>query len=280
MLVGFSFVAGSCVTTYSDGRSESTTDDIATSIRRWFHFSSEDAWQLHEFEPFRFLKPDSSPLLIAPSPDMPGTDNLIVVANVPEPLDQGQMPVGPVFSAGYVATSVYFSNRFSSYRCSPVYLFQMLNGSASMAIETGHTLKFLESSGCARMSLLPYRTIADYQRRPDSLAVRDARRFRITGFGRVDLSDKQQIQNHLALGRVIITEMVLPANLVEYSSKVYDEPQGDVMGRQSFALIGYDKAKDRLLFQNSMGKDWGNDGQVWIPFDWYVRLVVDAFVLY
>lgn len=263
-----------CVTTYADGRTESTFD----GFRNLFRSAPDRAWRYEDVEPRNFLRPTQGPILIAPAPENPA--DLVILKDVPDVLDQGMMPAGPIFAAGYIANSMLHRSKMSSYRCSPSFLFRMLNGSEATAVEMMDTLKFLQTSGCARTALVPYRTPGDYGRSPDSLAVRDARNFRIQGFGRVDLTDMDQIRNHLLLGRVVITSVVLPENLVQYDDDVFDHPEGDVMGRQSFALIGYDAKKARVLLQNSMGKDWGDDGRVWIPVGWYVRMVVDAYVIY
>lgn len=263
-----------CVTTYADGRTVSTFD----SLKELFRTEPDRTWRYEEFEPLRFVRPGSDPVLIAPAPEKPV--DVIILKNVPDVLDQGRMPAGPIFAAGYVANSMLHASKMSSYRCSPSFLFRMLNGSESVAVELIDTLKFLQSSGCARTALVPYRSAGDYGRFPDALAVRDARNFRIRGYGRVDLTDLDQIRNHLALGRVVITSLVLPENLVDFSGRVYDEPEGNVMGRQTFALIGFDAKRQRMLLQNSMGKDWGKDGRVWIPWNWYIRMVIDAYVIF
>jgi hypothetical protein len=247
-------------------------------MRLLFPDSDKKVWQLSEVEPRSFVRAEGIPTLIAPPPSTPPKE--IILNTMPEVLDQGDLPAGPVFSAGYAATSALFHQRMSSYRCSPAFLFRMLNGSEAKAVELIDVLRFLQSSGCARLSLLPYRMPGDYGRQPDNLAVRDARNFRIQGFARVDLTDMEQIRNHLVLGRVVVTSLVLPENLVAFSGSVYGDPVGDVQGRQSFALIGFDAERERVLVQNSMGERWGKKGRVWIPIAWYVRLVIDAYVIY
>lgn len=272
-LISVLFLTG-CVTTYADGRTESTFD----GFRSFFRSAPDRVWRYEDVEPRKYLLSTGGPILFAPAPENP--PDLVILNNVPEVLDQGMMPAGPVFAAGYVANSMLYMSKVSSYRCSPSFLFRMLNGSESRAVEMIDTLKFLQTSGCARLALVPYRTPGDYGRPPDSLAVRDARNFRIQGFGRVDLTDMNQIRNHLLLGRVVITSLVLSENLVQYNDDVFDRPEGVVVGRQSFALIGYDAKKARVLLQNSMGRRWGDEGRVWIPVGWYVRMVVDAYVIY
>lgn len=277
LLVSFLLVSG-CVTTYADGRTESTFDGVRDGLRQLFRRSPDRSWRYEDVEPRNFLRPGGGSILLAPPPENP--DDPVILKNVPEVLDQGRMPAGPIFAAGYIANSMLHMPEMSSYRCSPAFLFRMLNGSESRAVELQDTLEFLKTSGCARMSLAPFRTPADYDRLPDQMAVRDALNFRINGYARVDLTDIEQIRNHLSLGRVVITSLVLPENLIDFHDDTFDRPEGDVVGRQTFALIGYDAKKARVLLQNSMGKDWGDGGRIWVSVGWYIRMVIDAYVLY
>ena len=39
-------------------------------------------------------------------------------------------------------------------------------------------------------------------------------------------------------------------------------------GGHAMTIIGYDIPKQRLLVKNSFGKDWGDNGYAWLPFDY------------
>ncbi|MBW7857685.1 MAG: C1 family peptidase [Leptonema sp. (in: Bacteria)] len=272
-LVGLLFSI-SCVTTFENGQQESSFDGFFN----FFGNKNATVWHLAEFEPLRFLNMPAGPKLLAPAP-LTSVEK-IVLEDLPEVLNQGNLPAGPVFAAGYLATTYLNRPKMKSYQCSPSFLFRMLNGSEKKAIELVEVLQFLKSSGCARLSFIPYKTTGDYGDQPDRLSVRDAQKFRSQGYAKVDLNDTDQIKNQLMAGRVIITSLVLPQNFVTTTDSVYNQPEGDVMGRQTFGIIGFDSKTNQVWLQNSMGTKWGNDGRIWMPLAWYLRLVVDAYVIY
>lgn len=270
----FLSISTSCVTTFENGQQESSFDGFLN----FFNKSNATVWHLAEFEPFRFLNMPAGPTLLAPTPLT--TVERVILEDLPEVFDQGNMPAGPVFAAGYLAATYLNRPKMKSYQCSPTFIFRMLNGSEKKAIELNEVLQFLKTSGCARLSFIPYKTTGDYGPQPDRLSVRDAQKFRSQGFAKVDLNDTDQIRNQLMAGRVIITSLVLPVNLLTSTDSVYNQPEGDVMGRQTFGIVGYDSKTDRILLQNSMGTKWGDNGRIWMPLAWYVRLVVDAYIIY
>lgn len=275
--VALAFMASSCVTMYADGRTE--YPEFYAKVKRFVTGRSDRAWKEDEVVPFAFYRPASIPVMIAPAPSGAVPDPLIM-SGLPPTLDQGEFPAGPAFSAGYLATTMLLRTRHSGFRCSPGYLFRMMNGSEQNAVETTDVLRFLQSSGCANQSVHPYSSPADYERVAEEAVVHDARNYRISGFARVDLRDLDQVRNHLAAGRPIIVSLVLPENLLHLEEGVFDWPEGDLAGRQSMAVVGLDQGQERILVRNSMGEHWGNRGEAWIPFASFQRLVIDACVVF
>lgn len=276
LLIGLAVMASACVTTYADGRTE--YPEVYARLKRFVAGRSDRAWKEEEVAPFAFYQPSSAAVLIAPP--VAAVSDPLILSGLPPTLDQGEWPAGPAFSAGYIATSMLFRPRQSAYRCSPGYLFRMLNGSEQNAVETLDVLRFLKDSGCANLSVHPYATPADYERVAEEPVVQDARHYRVAGFARVELRDFDQLRNHLAAGRPIIVSLVLPENLLRLEEGVFEWPEGDLAGRQSMALIGLDQARERVLVRNSMGEKWGSRGEAWISLAAFARLVIDAYVVF
>jgi C1A family cysteine protease len=50
------------------------------------------------------------------------------------------------------------------------------------------------------------------------------------------------------------------------------------IGGHAMVLVGYDKDTERLTAKNSFGKDWGEEGYCYIPFEYAKKHLFDCWV--
>ena len=50
------------------------------------------------------------------------------------------------------------------------------------------------------------------------------------------------------------------------------------LGGHAMCLVGYDMAKQLVLSRNSFGKDWGQNGYCWIPFEYMRNETMDSWI--
>lgn len=55
-------------------------------------------------------------------------------------------------------------------------------------------------------------------------------------------------------------------------------PMDYSLGGHAVCLVGYSIPEKRFLAKNSFGKDWGNNGYCWIPFDYSDSYIFDRWI--
>ncbi len=198
---------------------------------------------------------------------------------LPDVGNQGAQPSGTAWAAGYVAFSIHRRrDGQKTYSCSPSFIYNQLHR-ANQGIEIINTLNFLQTSGCSDLKHMPYVDF-DYTTRPTGPAIVDAARNRISGFGRVDFTDVNQVRAHLLQGSAIIATLRVTDNFLKLKKLHWKKPRGVYMGRHTVAVVGYDQKLRAFLIQNSAGTEWGEKGYAYVPYDWFIRLTGQAYVLW
>ncbi len=219
------------------------------------------------------------PMVLAGIPEFPPEKFLLT--NLPPVGNQGKQASGTAWAVGYTAASYYFRTLHNrkKYLCSPAFLYNQLNRGEDQGIEIYETLRLLRSSGCPDQKLMPYAE-KDYLRRPGPAAFLGAGNYVIQGFGRVDFTDINQLRAHLLQNKVVMATVRITLNFLELEDRVWKNPAGPPVGRHTVAVVGYDHTRERVIIQNSVGEDWGDDGFAEIPYEWFIRLTAQAYVLW
>ncbi len=219
------------------------------------------------------------PLVLASLPDE--LPNRFQLSDIPKVGDQRPQASGTAWAAGYLAASYVQikKNNYKNYLCSPAYLYNNLNQGIDRGIEIVDSVKFLKDQGCADIKIFPYRP-EDPAYRPGIRARENARKYRVSGYGRVDFTDLDQVQAHLLQELPIVVTMRISDNFIELEDRMWERPVGNFAGRHSMAVIGYDDTKENFLLQNSIGEDWGDEGKVSISYSWFLRLATQAYIIW
>ncbi|MCR9143524.1 MAG: C1 family peptidase [bacterium] len=235
--------------------------------------------QMHPIETNWAKYDESVPIVIASvAEDMPVSHT---IPGLLAPGDQGSQSSGAAWAVGYAAFSHAQRHRRgqADYICSPAAIFNRLNRGRNQAVSILATLQLLEQSGCPHEKYMPYRE-NDYVYQPGRLALEDAERYRVSGYGRVDYQDLEQVKAHIYQGSVVILRLRISENFVNHRGREWRVPAGQEVGSQTLAIVGYDEARGVFILQNSAGGEWGEYGRTAIPYHWFIRLAEKAYILW
>ena len=229
------------------------------------------------------IRPDWSkeesilPIVIAGLPrEVPKS---FMLKNLPPVGNQGVQPSGTAWAVGYTATTMLMlKSGIKHYRCSPAFIYNQLN-TKNRGIETMPAVQLLKKTGCSDINTMPYNQY-DYSTKPKTHALQNAERYKINGYGRVDFTDINQVRAHLLQGSVVITTLRVTKSFVTLQDKEWQTPEGFYMGRHTIAVVGYDHNKQVFILQNSAGPKWGKYGYAHIPYEWFIRLAGQAYVIW
>lgn len=270
VLLGALLFSGACITVDKYGNPIESDEDRPDRKYTLAEMKPLPAWSDRD---------KKIPIALAGIPEYP--PEKYVLDNLPPVGNQGRQASGTAWAVGYAATSYYFRThrQMRKYRCSPAFLYNQLNTGEDRGIEIYDALKLLSTGGCPDIDLMPYAE-KDYLRRPGPTAYLSAGNYVIKGFGRVDFTDINQVRAHLLQKKVIVATMRITLNFLDLDERLWENPAGPPVGRHTVAVIGYDHKRERVIIQNSAGEKWGEDGIAEVPYEWFIRLTGQAYVLW
>ncbi|MDH5655709.1 MAG: C1 family peptidase [Spirochaetia bacterium] len=237
-------------------------------------------WELESFPVTQIWEEKDTlyPMILSSLP--PNPSRKLTLSPLPLVGDQGIQASGTAWSAAAASSFYFYKKRKSKgYFCSPAFLYNMLNNGSDEGIEIHRALELHKNTGCPGERYMKYKS-GDYTTRPGRKALLDAPQYKIRGFGRVDFSDINQIKGHLLQNSIVIATIIVYDNFIELKTSTFKQPVGRIRGRHTVSVVGYDDDLQAFLVQNSAGKDWGKNGQAYIPYSWFMRLAVSAYVIW
>jgi C1A family cysteine protease len=111
--------------------------------------------------------------------------------------------------------------------------------------------------------------IAKFSKQPEYNALKSARQYHINAYYRCN--SVNSICGSLNSGYTVVGGFSVPEEM--YSDEVTASgiipipgPDSKFVGGHAVHFVGYDHTRRMLLFQNSWGKDWGEEGFGWLPY--------------
>ena len=129
-------------------------------------------------------------------------------------------------------------------------------------------IKTLAKLGVCREDLWPYR-IRQFTRKPAPACYTQARQHRVTAYQR--LTQLEEMKSCLAMGLPFVFgfavyEHVVSAAVARTGVLRMPKPDERLLGGHAVLAVGYDEARQRLLFRNSWGAGWGRRGYGEMPY--------------
>lgn len=173
-------------------------------------------------------------------------------------------------------TSSSLSN--TSYQFSPKYLFWKIPNSkkGEDCGGTGFQAAFdiLVEYGLPTMADVPYDNLGDCSQSPSSADDSKAEGYKIERYRNIDI-DVQTLKGYLADGRAISFGARLGDSFMDSNSDaILSFDTYNYTGQHAYhamALSGYDDSKNAFRVVNSWGTSWGDNGYIWVDYDFFVR---------
>lgn len=157
---------------------------------------------------------------------------------------------------------------------SPTFIYNQVNGGVDSGSRVDKVLELLMTTGAATLETAPYLAL-DYQSQPSEAALEEAGVFRIASYFLV--ADGEGVRRALAEGHVVLccvrTNPVFNGGRYDvYSADKHKEAHAtrradQPHGFHAMAIVGYSDDREAFLFMNSWGKEWGDNGFVWVGYD-------------
>ncbi|MBS1565792.1 MAG: peptidase C1A papain [Bacteroidetes bacterium] len=205
--------------------------------------------------------------------------------------DQGQQGSCVAWSSAYGARSILESARTGQageqVKFSPSFLYNQIGLDGCQGSYIVRAMEFMTKNGSVPYGEFPY-TDKDCSRQPGSDLMQEAQQYKMRGFNRLSLGDRNDkvdinaIRQNLSQGApVVIGMMVGGTYMQEMKGRDLWEPTEDDrrqigFGGHAQCVVGYDDKKygGAFLIMNSWGPEWGHNGFAWVryrDFNYFVR---------
>lgn len=141
-------------------------------------------------------------------------------------------------------------------------------------------IKAAKLYGICRESLWPY-NISNFKVRPTDECYKDALNYSISKYYRLstvdNITDALNADCPVVAGITVFDEFdeITTANPI---LKMPRNENQQPIGAHAILFVGYDLNKKLILARNSFGKNWGENGYFWIPFEYCKEYLTDAWV--
>ncbi|WP_411821336.1 C1 family peptidase [Leptospira sp. 'Mane'] len=169
---------------------------------------------------------------------------------------------------------------------SPAFIYNQQNGGKDGGLYYYKTLEFLQKSGVAPWSSMPY-SDKDYRTQPQESAKKEALKYRIRSFSRLNFKNPDELKRVLAGGNVVLFGIIIDDGFYKLKgSDVYDANNGQSYGGHAMTIVGYDDSKvsksgkkGAFKMQNSWGESWGDKGFGWISYAMLAKVGQESYAL-
>lgn len=157
---------------------------------------------------------------------------------------------------------------------SPTFLYNQIVQGEDGGSLLPDAVALMQEKGAATLGTAPYLPL-DYQTQPSAEALEEASHFRILDYDLVE--NVEAIKKALAEGGIVLVCARVNPEFMYGTFDLYDKEvhdRGSVArrpdqphGYHAMAIVGYNDDRLALLFMNSWGTEWGEDGFLWVAYD-------------
>lgn len=164
------------------------------------------------------------------------------------------------------------------------YIWNQLNNGQDKGISLVEGLNLIKKQGCCKWSFMPANTYS-INLQPSNEARANAANFRLSEYMKfktvdIDLLKYLLSKNYpIPFGAIVDTGFMNGKDpksfkLISDGRLVWQQPSGAKIGGHAMLLCGYDDNIHAFKVLNSWGHDWGNQGYIWIDYDYFKTVVM------
>lgn len=202
-------------------------------------------------------------------------------AGFPSPRHQGNLGSCAAWAVGYAARSYYTSTSerkrlTSDNLVSSSYLYHRARrGACDEGSSLADNVNVLKQ-GALSMADYPY---SDSCQTISPESARRAEAFKVADLARLDHTRVDDVRGRLAQGEPVILSLAVRPSFHDYRGGIYRGSSSGEVGYHAVVTTGYDDRRQALRIINSWGTKWGEGGYMWLSYDAYAAMAVEAVVL-
>lgn len=222
---------------------------------------------------------------------------LLLTEYLPPVLSQGKQGSCAAWSTAYYNYTYCVAQRRKwnaerladpKYQFSPAFLYNQLNEGKDAGIAVSAAFEMLAKKGCATLAEMPY-SDSDISTTPDDAANSRAERFTAAetaslfyGPGDDDTEKLKTFLNDTRQPFVLVIPIFndFPRTRVApdtvYNLTMPATPE-NFHGLHAITIVGYDDSKNAFRIVNSWGKNWGDNGFLWLSEDFIRTYATDGW---
>lgn len=229
--------------------------------------------------------------------DLPSAIDLS--SQMPPVGNQGRQNSCVAWATGYAIKSYLLKNKGEStgydppfaggkgnFVFSPAFIYNQQNGGEDKGLYYYKTMEFLKSNGVAPWRSMPY-TDQDYLSQPSQESKKEALKYKIKSFSRLNFKNPDEIKRVLAGKNVVMVGMIIDDAFYKLKgATVYDTNGGQSYGGHAMTIVGYDDnkksksgKKGAFKLQNSWGTSWGDKGYGWVSYSMLAKVGQETYAM-
>ena len=212
----------------------------------------------------------------------------------PTPQNQGSQGSCVAWSSAFAAHTILESARTgkqpNDVAFSPSFMYNQIGLEGCQGSYIIRAMEFMTKRGDVPYDQFPY-TDQDCERQPDNSLQQQAAQFRMRGFNRLSLGDRNDavdlraIKENLSQGAPVVIGMMVGQSFMQpmMGQDVWIPASGDRsmmgFGGHAMCVVGYDDKKygGAFLIMNSWGQEWGTNGFGWVRYGDFQTYVREAY---
>jgi hypothetical protein len=208
--------------------------------------------------------------------------------------NQGQQGSCVAWSSAYAARTILESARTGQGQTpfSPAFLYNQIGLEGCQGSYIIRAMEYMTKQGAVPYERFPY-TDQNCSRQPDMTMIREAGQYKMRGFNRLSLGDRNDaidmraIKENLAQGAPVVIGMMVGQSFMQgMRGKDLWVPEANDksmmgFGGHAMCLVGYDDRKygGAFLIMNSWGPEWGTNGFAWVRYPEFNYFTREAYGL-
>jgi hypothetical protein len=201
--------------------------------------------------------------------------------DMPTPGDQGSQGSCAAWATVYGAANFYIHNATGrpysdTGNLSPKFIYNQISRGNCTCTSVLDNLYLLQSLGACSMRTMPYDP-NDCSTQPDSLQLDMAGSNKIKGWKKVNVRDLNLIKRALSEKRPVIFAITTDDGFKKIAAPyIWQSRTGKIGEAHSMVITGYDDIKKTLKVMNSWSNTWGDNGFVYIDYQFFLDNVLEG----